>query len=92
MGSTRFDGAVALTILGALAVVGCLGAVGATIAVWTSTPVCFPESKPGVAACVRTGPASDLTHGPWTYAGVALGLFLLAVCLFTLRERIRTRD
>ena len=89
MGSTRFDGGVAMTILGVLAVLGCLGSVVNAISLWTSTDVCFPDGKP---RCVTTGPASGLTHGPWLYLGLALGLFLLAVCLFTLRERIRTRS
>ena len=93
MGSTRFSGSVALTILGVLAVLGCLGAVGAAIAAWTSTEVCFAGGKPGVPSdCVRTGPASDLSYGPWTYVGLAIGLFALAACLFTVRERIRTQS
>jgi hypothetical protein len=91
VGSTRFAATVALTILGVLAVLGCLAMVASAIVAWTSTPVCFSGGKPGVPAdCVRTGPAADLSHAPWTYVGFAIGLFAVGAFLFTLRERIRT--
>ena len=92
MGSTRFSGSVALTILGVVAVIGCLAMLSAAIAAWTATTVCFSGGKPGAgASCVRTGPGADLAYGGWWYAAIAIGLFAVAAALFTLRERIRAQ-
>ena len=85
----RSSGRVVLTFAGVSAVIGCLGSVAAAVVAWTSTR-CFPEgeARGNSSICVGTGNAADLTHSPWTYLALGLGLFLLAVCLFTARERI----
>jgi hypothetical protein len=72
---------------------GCLGSVAAAVVLWASTPECYPLSEPsGRIVCTRTGAASDLSQGPWTYLGLSVALLLLAVFLFTLREQIRARS
>ena len=89
----RFSGRSVLTIFGVLAVLGFLGSVTSAVVAWTSTQTCFPSTRPGHhRVCVTTGPASELTLGPWAYLGLAIGLCVLGVCLFTLRERIRARS
>ena len=82
---------VALTFAGVLVILACLGSVASAIVAWTSTQ-CYPEgqTRGNGSICVRTGHAAGLTHSPWTYLGLGLALFLLAVCVFTVRERIRT--
>ncbi|HEY2355176.1 MAG TPA: hypothetical protein VGH79_09800 [Gaiellaceae bacterium] len=89
----RLTGRVVLTIAGVLAVLGCLGSVASAVAVWTSTH-CYPEgeARGNGSICVRTGNAAGLTHSPWTYLALGLGLLALAVCLFTAGERIRGQD
>jgi hypothetical protein len=79
---------VALTFAGVLVILGCLAAVAGAIAGWTATQVCGGTVRDHF--CVTTGPASDLSAGPWWYVGLAVALFLLAVCVFTVRERLRT--
>ena len=86
----RVTARVVVTVAGVLVVLACLGSVGSAIAEWTSTQTCGGTGRDHF--CVTTGPGSGLSHGPWTYMGVGLALLLLAVCLFTLRERIRTRS
>ncbi|HEY2355175.1 MAG TPA: hypothetical protein VGH79_09795 [Gaiellaceae bacterium] len=90
----RSVGRTALTIAGVLALLACAGAVVKGVDAWTSPQTrCVTEQRPGADAfCARTVPVSGLAKVPWTYVGVALALLLLAVCLFTLRERVRAES
>jgi hypothetical protein len=85
-----FAGAV-LTAAGVLAVLGFVGSVAKAVQVWRSPLTrCVYIARPGVEGyCASTVPVTGLAKVPWTYLGLGLALLLLAVCLFTLRERIR---
>lgn len=93
MGSTRrsFAGAV-LTAAGVLALLGFVGSVAKTVEVWRSPQTaCLSDRRPGADGfCTATVPVTGLAKVPWTYVGIGVGLLMLAICLFTLRERIRT--
>jgi hypothetical protein len=91
--TTRFSAGI-LTFLGVLAVLGFAGSVAKTVEVWRSPQTkCVYIARPGADAfCATTVPVTGLAKVPWTYLGLSVGLLLLAVCLFTLRERIRTRS
>jgi hypothetical protein len=81
-----------LTAAGVLAVLGFFGSVAKAVEVWRSPlTACVRDGRPGAEGiCASTVPVTGLAKVPWTYLGLALALLLLAVCLFTLRERIRT--
>ena len=88
-----FAGAL-LTTAGVLAVLGFFGGVAKTVEVWRSPQTrCVYEGRPGIDAyCARDVPVTGLAKVPWTYLGLSVALLLLAVCLFTLRERIHARS
>jgi len=90
----RSLGWTALTVAGVLALLGFFGSVAKTVEVWRSPrTACVYEGRPGVDAyCARDVPVTGLAKVPWTYLGLSLGLLLLALCVFTLRERIRTEQ
>ncbi len=81
-----------LTATGVVALLGFFGSVAKTVEVWRSPQTrCVTTVRPGVDAfCTSTVPVTGLAKVPWTYLGLSLALLLLAVFLFTLRERIRT--
>ena len=83
-----------LTAAGVVALLGFFGSVAKTVEVWRSPQTaCVSSGRPGVEGfCASTVPVTGLAKVPWTYLGLSLALLLLAVCLFTLRERIRTPD
>jgi hypothetical protein len=80
------------TAAGVLAVLGFAGSVAKTVQVWrTPETTCVRDMRPGAEGfCLSTVPVSGLAKVPWTYLGLSVALLLLAVCIFTLRERIRT--
>ena len=82
----------ALTAAGVVALLGFFGSVTKTVEVWRSPQTaCVSTGRPGVEGfCASTVPVTGLAKVPWTYLGLSLALLLLAVFLFTLRERIRT--
>ena len=84
----------ALTAAGVVALLGFFGSVTKTVEVWRSPQTaCVSTGRPGVEGfCASTVPVTGLAKVPWTYLGLSLALLLLAVFLFTLRERIRTPD
>jgi hypothetical protein len=88
-----FVGAL-LTTAGVVAVLGLFGSVAKTVEVWRSPETtCVYEGRPGFDAfCARDVPVTGLAKVPWTYLGLSLALVLLAIALFTLRERIRPED
>jgi hypothetical protein len=88
-----FAGAL-LTTAGVLAVLGLAGSVAKAVEVWRSPHTrCVYIARPGVdGICASTVPVTGLAKVPWTYLGLGLALLLLAVCLFTLRERIRPEE
>lgn len=89
----RSFGHAVLTVAGVVTVLGFIGSVAAAIAAWTSTRCSSEGLALGIGVyCVRTGYAARLTHSPWTYLALGMGLFLLAVCIFTARERIRPAE
>jgi hypothetical protein len=81
-----------LTVAGVVALLGFFGSVAKTVQVWRSPQTrCVPDLRPGVESfCGSSVPVTGLAKVPWTYLGVSVALLVLAVCLFTLRERIRT--
>ena len=83
-----------LTAAGVLAVLGFFGSVAKAVEVWRSPQTrCVFDGRPGVEGfCATTVPVTGLAKVPWTYLGLSLALLLLAVCLFTLRERVRTES
>jgi hypothetical protein len=80
-----------LTTAGVLALLGLAGSVAKAVEVWRSPQTrCVYIARPGVEGyCASSVPVTGLAKVPWMYLGLALALLLLAVCLFTLRERIR---
>ena len=90
----RSFGGPVLTTAGVLALLGFFGSVARTVQVWRSPQTrCVPDMRPGVESfCASSVPVTGLAKVPWAYLGLSLGLLLLAVCLFTLRERIRTES
>ena len=87
----RSFGPAVLTAAGALAVLGFFGSVAKAVVAWrTPQTRCVSDGRQGVEGiCASTVPVSGLSKVPWTYLGLGLALLLLAVCIFTLRERIR---
>jgi hypothetical protein len=83
-----------LTTAGVLAVLGFIGSAAKAVDVWRSPQTrCVYEGRPGIDAyCARDVPVTGLAKVPWSYLGLSVALLLLAVCLFTLRERIRTES
>jgi hypothetical protein len=81
----------ALTAAGVVAVLGFLGSVAKAVEVWrTPQTRCVFDGRPGIEGiCATTVPVTGLAKVPWAYLGLGVGLFLLAVCIFTLRERIQ---
>ena len=92
--AVRSLGGSALTAAGVLALLGFFGSVAKAVDVWRSPQTeCVSDGRPGVEGfCSATVPVTGLAKVPWTYVGLSLGLLLLAVFLFTLRERIRTES
>jgi len=88
-----FAGAL-LTTAGVVAILGFFGSAAKTVEVWRSPrTTCVYEGRPGIDAfCNRDVPVTGLAKVPWTYLGLSLALVLLAVFLFTLRERIRPEE
>ena len=88
----RSFGQAVLTAAGVLAVLGFFGSVAKAVVEWTSPQTaCVSDGRPGAEGfCASTVPVSGLAKVPWTYLGLGLALLLLAVCLFTLRERIQS--
>ncbi len=88
----RSLGRAVLYAAGVLAVLGFAGSVAKTVVAWTSTQTaCVSDRRPGADGfCEATVRVSGLAKVPWTYLGLSLALLLLAVCLFTLHERVRT--
>lgn len=82
-----------LTAAGVCALLGFFGSVAKAVEMWrTPQTRCVYNSSPGAEGfCSMTVPVTGLAKVPWAYAGLSLTLLLLAVFLFTLRERIRTR-
>jgi hypothetical protein len=80
-----------LTVAGVLALLGFFGSVAKAVEVWrTPQTTCVFDRRPGAEGfCMSTVPVSGLAKVPWTYLGLSVALLLLAVCLFTVRERIR---
>jgi hypothetical protein len=87
----RSLGGPLLTTAGVIAVLGVFGSVAKTVEVWRSPQTaCVSDGRRGIEGfCSSTVPVTGLAKVPWTYLGLSLALVLLAVCLFTLRERIR---
>ena len=85
-----FAGSV-LTAAGVAALIGFCGSVAKTVEVWRSPQTaCVSDGRRGVEGfCSSTVPVTGLAKVPWTYLGLSLALILLALFLFTLRERIR---
>jgi hypothetical protein len=83
-----------LTAAGVVALLGFFGSVAKTVEVWRAPQTqCVSEMRPGADGfCASTVPVTGLAKVPWAYLGLSLALLLLAVCLFTLRERIRTES
>ena len=83
-----------LTAAGVLAVIGFFGSVAKAVEVWRSPQTrCVFDARPGIEGfCATTVPVTGLAKVPWSYLGLSLALLLLAVCVFTLRERIRTES
>ncbi len=83
-----------LTVAGVVAVLGFFGSVAKAVEVWRSPQTrCVRDLTPSVDRfCGSTVPVTGLAKVPWGYLGLSVGLLLLAVCLFTARERIRTRS
>jgi len=83
-----------LTAAGALAVLGFFGAIAKGVQAWrTPHTVCIRSGYPGAEGyCTMTAPVTGLAKVPWGYVGLSVGLFLLAVCIFTLRERMQAED
>jgi hypothetical protein len=71
-------------LAGVLATVAGLANLAGAVAVWASSPTCFPAQPGGHVVCLRTGPASGLPSSPWTYLAIGLGLLMLGGCLFGL--------
>jgi hypothetical protein len=80
-----------LTAAGVVALFGFFGSVAKAVKVWTSPQTkCVSDGRQGIEGfCSSTVPVSGLEKVPWGYLGLSLALLLLALCLFTLRERIR---
>ena len=80
-----------LTAGGVVAVLGLFGSVAKTVEVWRSPQTaCVYIARPGPDGyCASSVPVTGLAKVPWAYLGLSLALLLLAVFLFTLRERIR---
>jgi hypothetical protein len=83
-----------LTTAGVLAVLGFIGSAAKAVEVWRSPQTtCVYEGGLGIDAyCARDVAVTGLAKVPWAYLSLSVGLLLLAVCLFTLRERIRTES
>jgi hypothetical protein len=90
----RSLGGAALTTAGVLALLGVAASVAKTVAVWRSPrTACVYIARPGADGfCASTVPVTGLAKVPWAFLGLSVALLLLAVCLFTLRERIRTES
>ena len=90
----RSLGGSVLTAAGALAVLGFFGSVAKAVVVWRSPQTaCVSDGRSGVEGfCSATVPVTGLAKVPWTYLGLSVSLLLLAVFLFTLRERVRTES
>jgi hypothetical protein len=90
----RSLGRAVLTLAAVLALLGVAGSVTKAVRVWTSPQTrCVSDSRPGADGfCEATVPVSWLAKTPWTYLGLSVALFLLAVFLFSLRDRIRTES
>lgn len=83
-----------LTAAGVVTLLGFFGSVAKTVEVWrTPQTRCVVDGRPGVEGiCARTVPVTGLAKVPWAYLGLGVGLLLLAVCIFTLRERIQAEQ
>jgi len=90
----RSLGASALTAAGVAALIGVFGSVAKAVEVWRSPQTrCIAGRGTGADRfCSASVPVTGLAKVPWTYLGLALALLLLAVCIFTLRERLRTES
>ena len=88
----RSLGPSALTVAGVLALLGFFGSVAKAVQAWRSPhTTCVFDRRPGAEGfCMSTVRVSGLARVPWTYLGLSLALLLLAVVLFTLRERNQT--
>lgn len=82
-----------LTAAGVCALLGFFGSVAKAVEVWrTPQTRCVYIARPGADGfCSMSVPVTGLAKVPWGYVGLSVGLLVLAVCLFTLRERIRAR-
>jgi hypothetical protein len=87
----RSFAASVLTAAGVLAILGFFGGVAKTVEVWrTPQTTCVYEggTRPD-SYCARDVAVTGLAKVPWTYLGLSVALLLLALCVFTLRERIQ---
>jgi hypothetical protein len=87
----RSLGGAVLTAAGVAALLGFFGSIAKAVEVWRSPQTtCVFDHRPGAEGfCVSTVSVTGLAKVPWTYLGLGVALLVLAVCLFTLRERIR---
>ena len=83
-----------LTAAGVCTLLGFFASVAKTVEVWRSPQTqCVYNAAPGVEGfCAMSVSVTGLAKVPWAYLGLSVGLLLLAVCIFTLREWIQARE
>jgi hypothetical protein len=83
-----------LTAAGVVTLLGFFGSVAKTVEVWRSPQTkCVYNASPGADGfCAMSVSVTGFAKVPWAYLGLSVGLLLLAVCIFTLRERIQSRE